>query len=102
MNRQNGIALTRAHGLGALPTMLEKRLGTHALMAVFEQEDVPIVAIEDRQTLLPMSAGLHALRGCVVVDMQTAKEFAQPSLGDLLVDAPTPPPDQPLLADVPL
>ena len=56
MNRQNGIALTRAHGLGALPTMLEKRLGTHALMAVFEQEDVPIVVIEDRQTLLPMSA----------------------------------------------
>ena len=48
-------------------------------------------------TLLPVAAGLHALRGCVVVDMQSAQEFAQPSLGDVLVDAPDAP-----LSDVPL
>ena len=46
--------------------------------------------------LLPIACGLHALRGAVVVDMQTAHEFAQPPLGDVLVEpaaatfAPTP------------
>ena len=41
------------------------------------------------------------VRGCVVVDMQTAQEFAQPSLGDVFVAAPAPRDDAPL-ADVPL
>lgn len=36
--------------------------------------------------VLPLAAGLQDLRGCVLVDMDTAKEYPQPSLGGTVVE----------------
>lgn len=38
--------------------------------------------------LLALVAGLHELRGCTVADMQTAQEFPQGKLRDVLVEFP--------------
>lgn len=38
--------------------------------------------------LLALVAGLHELRGCSVVDMQTAQEFPQGKLRNVLVEFP--------------
>eukprot|EP00953_Heterococcus_sp_UTEX-ZZ885_P027637 14806-Heterococcus_DN1.PRE.6 len=37
--------------------------------------------------LLPLVAGLHEVKGCTVVDMQTAQEYSQPKLADVFVEA---------------
>jgi hypothetical protein len=37
--------------------------------------------------LLPLVAGLHEVKGCTVIDMQTAQEYAQPKLADVFVEA---------------
>jgi hypothetical protein len=58
-------------------TKLHRNLGE---LLPYETQQYPL-------KLLPLVAGLHEVKGCTVVDMQTAQEYTQPKLADVFVEA---------------
>ncbi len=48
--------VTRAAGLGPLPSMLEERAGFRTLERVFKAEGVPLAVINARETFMPVSS----------------------------------------------
>lgn len=56
MRGWGGTALVRARGFGALPDLLEERLGERALLQVFEQEGIPIAVREAPKMPMPLAS----------------------------------------------
>lgn len=50
------IPITRAHGMGPLPELLEAREGARAVARAFEAEGLPLALIEDRAHWIPLAA----------------------------------------------
>lgn len=54
LNVEKIIPMTKATGLGALPTLLEQRVSSRALHRVFHRENVPMEVLENREIRMPL------------------------------------------------